>query len=114
MEMEKQFVDFVRHLFTLEWALWALPISLVLSFLSNRVVVSLVLAVVAVAVHHVGLVALPALLSGGDMSALPDQIQTVAKGLEPISVGAEFVAYAFLIIIFSLTRRDMFRPGVTH
>ncbi len=112
--MEKQFVDLVRHVFTLDWALWALPIALVLSFLSNRAVVSIVLGAFAVAIHHVGLIALPTLASGGDTSALPDQIITGLQALEPISLAAEFVAYAFLIIIFSLTRRDMFRPRVTH
>jgi len=112
--MEKQFVDLVRHVFTLDWALWALPISLVLSFLSNRVIVSLVLAVVAVAIHHVGIIALPVLEAGGDTGGLPDLIIAGIQGLEPISVAAEFVAYAFLIIVFSLTRRDMFRPSVTH
>jgi hypothetical protein len=114
MEMEKQFVELVRHVFTLDWALLALPISLVLSLLSNRAIVSLVLAVIAVAVHHVAVVALPILSAAGDTSTLPDQIMTAIQGSEPVSLAAEFVAYAFLIIVFSLTRRDMFRPSVTH
>jgi hypothetical protein len=110
--MEKQFIDLVVHVFTLEWAIWALPLSLLLSLTSNRVLPGFVLAVVAVVIHHVGLTALPLLISGGDMGTLPDQLSAAAQKLEPLSVAAEFVAYSFLIIIFSLTRVDMFRAGV--
>ena len=27
---------------------------------------------------------------------------------------AEYIAYVYMIFVFSLTRRDMFRPGVTE
>jgi len=112
--METQLVDLIRHVFTLEWALWALPISLVLSFLTNRAVFSMILAVFAVAIHHAAIIAMPVLISSGDTSGLPDQIMAAIPDLEPISMAAEFVAYAFLIIIFSLTRRDMFRPSMSR
>ena len=110
----EQIVDLIRHVFTLEWALWALPISLVLSFLTNRAVFSLILAVFAVPIHHACMVALPVLASGGDTSGLPGQITTAIMEQDPVSLAAEFVAYAFLIIIFSLTRRDMFRPSMSR
>ena len=110
--MEKQFVDLVSHVFTLDWVIWGLPLSLLLSFLSNRVLPGFALALVAVAVHHIGHIALPMFLSGGDMGALPDQIAAAAQKLELVSIAAEYVAYSFLIIVFSLTRQDMFRPGV--
>lgn len=110
--MEKQFIDLVVHVFTLQWAIWALPLSLLLSLLSNRVLPGFILAALAVVIHHVGLTALPLLASGGDMGALPDQLSAAAQKLEPLSVAAEFVAYSFLIIVFSMTRKDMFRPSV--
>jgi hypothetical protein len=112
MEMEKQFIDLVVHVFTLQWAIWALPLSLLLSLLSNRVLPGFLLAALAVVIHHVGLTALPLLASGGDMGALPDQLSAAAQKLEPLSIAAEFVAYSFLIIVFSMTRKDMFRPSV--
>ncbi len=112
--MEKQFIDLVVHVFTLEWAIWALPLSLLLSLASNRVLVGFILAAVAVAIHHVGMIAIPLALSGGDMGTLPDQLSAAAQKLEPLSIAAEYTAYAFLIIVFSLTRQDMVRPGITE
>ena len=107
MEMEKQFIDFVGHVFTVDWITWALPLSLLLSWLVNRVLPGFVMAAIAVAVHHIGLIA-------AAKNAFPsmDQILVMAQKLEPLSVGAEFVAYSFLIIVFSLTRQDMMRPSV--
>lgn len=112
MEAEKQFIDLVVHVFTLEWALWAIPISLLLSLVSKKVVTGLMLAFLAVALHHVAPLAAPMLENGGDLSALPTAIQNMIPKLEPLSVLAEYVSYAFLIVVFSLTRQDMFRPGV--
>lgn len=112
MEMEKQFIDLVIHVFTLEWAIWALPLSILLSLLTTRALPGFFLAAVAVVIYHVGIVALPLVASGSDMSTLPDQLSAAAQKLEPISIAAEYVAYAFLIIVFSLTRHDMLRPSV--
>jgi hypothetical protein len=111
--MEKQFVDLVAHVFTLDWALWALPLSLLLSFLVNRVLAGLIFAALAVLVHHIGLIAAPILASGGDVGALPMALNAAIPKLEPLSIAAEYVAYAFLIVVFSQTRQDMVRPGVT-
>ncbi|MBP6012793.1 MAG: hypothetical protein KBA31_11245 [Alphaproteobacteria bacterium] len=105
--MEKQFIDFVGHVFTLDWALWALPLSLLCSLLVSRVVPGFVIAAIAVAVHHVGLI----YAASGKVPSM-DQVLTMAQKLEPLSVAAEFAAYSFLIIVFSLTRQDMFRPSV--
>ena len=110
--MEKQFIDFVAHVFTLEWAIWALPLSILLSFVSNRVLPGFVLAIVAVALHHIAPLALSILTTGGDMGTLPNQISAMLQKIEPLSVAAEYASYAFLIIVFTLTRQDMFRPGV--
>lgn len=112
MEAEKQFIDLVVHVFTLQWAIWAIPLSLLLSLLTNKVVSGLMIAFLAVALHHIGPLALPMLQGSGDLSALPGAIQAMIPKLEPLSVVAEYFAYAFLIVVFSLTRQDMFRPGV--
>lgn len=108
--MEKAFIDLVAHVFTLEWAIWALPLSLLLSFVTNRVLGALALAILAVIVHHVGLIAGEAVLNG-DAAAISAQIQAAIPKLEPLSIAAEFAAYWFLISVFSLTRQDMFRPA---
>lgn len=107
MEAEKQFIDLVVHVFTLQWAIWAIPLSLVLSMLTNRVVPGLVLALLAVAIHHIG----PLAVQTADLSTLPTAIQNMLPKLEPLSLLAEYVAYAFLIVVFSLTRQDMFRAS---
>jgi hypothetical protein len=112
--MEKQFIDLVAHVFTLEWVIWAVPLSLLLSFLTKRVLPGFVLAAVAVVIHHVGLIALPVLTGGGDAGSIPALVQAAIPKLEPLSVAAEYAAYAFLIIVISLTRQDMFRPRVEH
>lgn len=109
MEMEKAFVDLVAHVFTLDWAIWAVPLSLILSFLTNRVLPGFVLALFAVVLHHVGPIALPVLMGGGDAGTIPAQIEAAIPKLEPLSLAAEYAAYSFLIIVFSLTRQDMFR-----
>jgi len=110
MEMEKAFVDLVAHVFTLQWAIVALPLSIVLSFLTKQVLPGFILAAVAVALHHLLIIALPVLSAGGDAAAIPALVEAAIPKLEPLSLAAEYAAYAFLIIIFSLTRQDMFRP----
>jgi hypothetical protein len=112
--MEKQFIDLVVHVFTLEWAIWALPLSLLFSLLTKRVLPGLILGAVAVAVHHVALIALPVLSGGGDAGTIPALLEAAIPKLEPLSLAAEYVAYAFLIVVFSLTRQDMFRPSVAE
>jgi hypothetical protein len=107
--MEKQFIDLVNHVFTLDWAILAIPLSLVLCVFTRRVLPGFVLAAIAVAVHHVGIL----LLTGTPVAALGPKVQAMIGELEPISLAAEYVAYSFLIIVFSLTRQDMMRPSVT-
>ena len=107
---EKQFVALVAHVFTLSWAIWALPLSLLLSFVTKRVLGALPLAVLALIIHHVALIAGTAVVNG-DTAAISTQIQAAIPKLEPLSLAAEFVAYWFLISVFSLTRQDMFRSA---
>jgi hypothetical protein len=106
--MEKQFIDLVVHVFTLDWVILAIPLSLVLCVFTRRILPGFILAGVAVVVHHVGIL----VLTGATMETLPAQIQAMIPKLEPISLLAEFIAYSFLIIVFSLTRQDMMRPSV--
>ena len=108
--MEKQFVDLVSHVFTADWALLAIPLSLVLCVFIKRIVPGLVLAAIAVGIHHVGIL----FLTGATGATIGAQIQAMIPKLEPISLAAEYVAYAFLIIVFSMTRQDMMRPSVTE
>lgn len=108
--MEKQFIDLVKHVFTLDWIILAIPLSLVLCVFTNRVIPGFILAAIAVVIHHVGVL----VLTGATMDTLPAQIQATIPKLEPISIAAEYVAYAFLIIVFSMTRQDMMRPNVTE
>lgn len=111
-ETEKQFIDLVGHVFTLDWFILALPISLGLSMLANRVLVGLVFAVVAVLAHHAIMEAIP-LMQAGQLSSLPTAWAEAVKTAEPLSLLAEFCGYAFLIVVFSLTRQDMDRPFVS-
>ena len=106
--MEKQFIDLVVHVFTLDWVILAIPLSLVLCVFTKRILPGFILAAIAVIVHHVGIL----VLTGATMETLPAQIQAMIPKLEPISLLAEYIAYAFLIIVFSLTRQDMMRPSV--
>lgn len=108
MEMEKQFIDLVSHVFTLDWAILAIPLSLVLCVFTNRIVPGFVWGAVAVVIHHVGIL----VLTGATAETLPGQIQALIPNLEPVSLLAEYIAYSFLIIVFSLTRQDMMRPSV--
>jgi hypothetical protein len=108
--MEKQFIDLVNHVFTLEWVILAIPLSLVLCVFTNRIVPGFILAAIALVMHHVGIL----LLTGSTMATLAADVQAMIPKLEPISILAEYIAYSFLIIVFSLTRQDMMRPGVTE
>ncbi|MEQ1754648.1 MAG: hypothetical protein ABL973_11000 [Micropepsaceae bacterium] len=109
--MEKQFVDLVGHVFTLQWASWAIPVSLLFAFMVRRLVPALLVSLLAVVIHHAGPVVLPALLGGEGFTTILKDVSALAPKLEPISIAAEYLAYVYLIVVFSLTRRDMFRPS---
>lgn len=110
--MEKQFIDLVGHVFTFQWAIWALPVSFVLAFCVRRIIPILLISVLAVAIHHVGPIAVPALLGGESIATVIKDVSVIIPKLEPISIAAEYLAYVYLITVISLTRRDMFRPSV--
>ena len=99
----------VSQVLTLQWATWALPVSVVLSLLVRRPVPVLIAAVIGVVIHLVGPVVLPALLGGEPIATIMQEIQGLVPKLNPAVLALDLVAYAFLIFVFSLTRRDMFR-----
>jgi hypothetical protein len=110
--MEKQFIDLVGHVFTLEWAIWAIPVSFILAFCVRRIIPIILISVLAVAIQHVGPIALPALLGGESIATVSKDVMAMLPKLEPLSIAAEYLAYVYLITVISLTRRDMFRPSV--
>lgn len=110
--MEKEFVDLVAHVFTLQWAIWAVPVSFVLAFTVRRIIPILLISVLAVFIHHVGPAAFPALLGGESIATVSKDVMALVPKLEPVSIVAEYLAYVYMITVISLTRRDMFRPSV--
>ncbi len=112
--MEKEFIDLVNHVFTLQWASWALPVSILAAMVVKRFIPVLLISVLAVVVHHAGPVVLPDLLGGESVTTIVNDLKAMIPKLEPVSILAEYIAYVYMIFVFSLTRRDMFRPGVTE
>ena len=112
--MEKEFIDLVNHVFTLQWASWALPVSILAAMVVKRFIPVLLISVLAVVVHHAGPVVLPDLLGGESVATIVNDLKAMIPKLEPVSILAEYIAYVYMIFVFSLTRRDMFRPGVTE
>jgi len=107
--MEKQFIDLVGHVFTIQWAIWALPVSFILAFSVRRAIPILLVSVLAVAIQHIGPAALPSLLGGESIATISKDVMALVPKLEPVTIAAEYLAYVYLIAVISLTRRDMFR-----
>jgi type IV pilus assembly protein PilP len=84
--MEKEFIDLVNHVFTLQWASWALPVSILAAFVVKRFIPALLISVLAVVVHHAGPVILPALLGGESMSTIINDLNVMIPKLEPSSL----------------------------
>jgi hypothetical protein len=98
-----------QETFTLQWALLALPVAFVLSLLVNRVMAAGVIAFFAMAIQHVGPVLYPLFTqSAGSDAMMTAATDTIGK-INPMAAGMEWLAFAFFIAVFSLTRQDMFR-----
>jgi hypothetical protein len=110
--MELHPTELVGRLLTLEWAMWALPLSILLSLFVRRILPVLAAAVFALVVHQIGPIAIPALLGGEPLSTIVADVTAMVPKLDPTLIGLELAAYIFLIFVFSLTRRDMFRSYV--
>jgi|GEM_PF-1797404 len=107
--METQVTELVREVLTLQWAMWAAPVSLLLSLFVRRILPVMLAAIVGVAIHIVGPVVLPAVLAGEPVSTVMSDLSAMIPALNPAVLALDFVAYTFLIFVFSLTRRDVFR-----
>jgi hypothetical protein len=107
--METQVTELVQQVLTLQWATWAIPVSIVLSLFVRRFIPIIGAAVLGVVVHMVGPVVLPALLGGESLSTITTELTAMIPNLNPAVLGLDLIAYTFLIFVFSLTRRDMFR-----
>jgi hypothetical protein len=49
------------------------------------------------------------LLGGEPLSTITTELTAMIPNLNPAVLGLDLIAYTFLIFVFSLTRRDMFR-----
>ena len=110
--METQVTELVREVLTLQWATWAVPVSLLLSLFVRRILPVMLAAIVGVAIHIVGPVVLPAVLGGEPLPTVMAELSAMIPALNPAVLALDFVAYTFLIFVFSLTRRDMLREYV--
>lgn len=107
--METQVTELVRQVLTLQWATWAIPVSLVLSLAVRRFIPIIIAAAIGVVIHLVGPVVLPALLGGEPVATITSELSAMIPNLNPAVIALDLIAYTFLIFVFSLTRRDMFR-----
>lgn len=112
--METQITELVSKVLTLQWASWALPVSIGLSFLVRRPIPVIIAAVAGVVIHLAGPVVLPALLGGEPISDITSALAAMIPQLSPAVLAIDLIGYAFLIFVFSLTRRDMFRHYVAE
>ena len=98
-----------QNTFTLEWALLAMPVALVLSFLVNRVAVAGILAFFAIAFQHIAPAVWPLIQQNASSDAIMAAATAAIEKGNPLSLLMEIIAFAFFIAVFSLTRQDMFR-----
>jgi len=98
-----------QQTFTLQWALLAIPVALVLSLFAARIVAAPVFAFFAIAIQHLGPVIWPMVVQGTPNAAMMTAASATLQKIDPVVAAMEFVAFTFFIAVFSLTRRDMFR-----
>jgi hypothetical protein len=98
-----------QETFTLQWALLAIPVALVASFLVNRVVAAAVVALFAITIQHIGPVVWPLIMQSAPSDAMMTAATEAIQKANPLSLVMELVAFTFFIAVFSLTRQDMFR-----
>lgn len=103
-----------QETFTLQWAILAIPVALVLSFLVNRVVAAAVLGLIAVAVQHAGPVLYPLFMQNAAQDSMMTAATDALSKINPLSAGMEWIAFTFFISVFALTRQDMFRHKPDH
>lgn len=100
--------------FSWQWVLLALPIALVVSLLVNRIIAAGVIAFVAVAIQHLWPVVWPLFQQNAARDAMMTAASDTLQKINPLAAGMEWLAFTFLIAVFSLTRQDMFRHKPDH
>ena len=98
-----------QETFTWQWALLAIPVAFVLSLLVNRLMAAGVIAFIAMVVQHIGPVLYPLFTQNAGTDAMMTAATDTIGKINPMAAGMEWLAFAFFIAIFSLTRQDMFR-----
>ena len=98
-----------QQTFTLQWALYAIPVAFVLSLLVSRIALAPILAVVAMVAQHSLPIALPMMAKNAPNDTIMTAVSAALQKVDPLVAAMEFVAFIFFIAVFSLTRRDMFR-----
>ncbi|MBI1210415.1 MAG: hypothetical protein GC190_03050 [Alphaproteobacteria bacterium] len=103
-----------QETFTWQWVLLALPIAFIVSLLVNRVVAAGIFAFVAVAVQHLWPVVWPLFQQNAARDAMMTAATDTLQKINPLAAGMEWIAFTFFIVVFSLTRQDMFRRKPDH
>lgn len=103
-----------QETFTLQWAILAIPVALILSFLVNRIAAAAVLGLIAVAVQHTGPVLYPLFMQSAAQDSMMTAATDVLAKINPLAAGMEWLAFTFFISVFALTRQDMFRHKPDH
>ena len=98
-----------QQTFTLQWAIYAIPVAFVLSLLVSRITVAPILAVVAMIAQHILPIAMPMMAQKAPNDAIMTAVSAAVQKIDPLVAFMEFIAFVFFIAVFSLTRRDMFR-----
>jgi hypothetical protein len=119
--MEQSFVQLIGEIVarsvTLEWAIVAVPLSLVFSlFLGNWTHASF-WGLLAVVVHQPVHALIDTFRKGGQVAGGDMMTALQARFTNPdfLVLGIEFVLYTFLIAVLYLQRLDMFRESaVSH
>ncbi len=102
-----------QQAFTLQWALLAIPVALVLSLFAARIVAAPVFAFFAIAIEHIGPVIWPMAMKAAPNDLMMTAASATLQKIDPVVALMEFIVFTFFIAVFSLTRRDMFRTKPT-
>src|SRR5262245_38091904 len=90
-----------QQTFTWKWAILAIPVALVLSFLVNRVAAAAVLALIAVAVQHAGPVLYPLFMQSAAQDSMMTAATEALSKINPLSAAMEWIAFTFFISVFA-------------
>jgi hypothetical protein len=107
--------DLFAKAFSLEWVLVCALISVVSALLMRRASHTFVWAFLALLLHFVILSALPHIGVGvPDVAKIWAEMRSKFDGSEWMVLLVEYGLYAFLIVMFYLSKHDMFREWPPH